>query len=232
MSHELRTPLNAVLGFAQLGQGQAQADRERRHFGLIHDSGEHLLHLINEILDFSSIEAGKLRIAQEPFAIAELVDGVVSMVRPAAESKSVALRVRNGCGPSLCLAGDGHRLAQVLANLLSNAVKFTSRGHVELAVEHDGERLSCVVEDTGIGISAEQLERLFRPFEQADASTRRRFGGTGLGLAISKRLAEAMGGSLQADSTPGRGSRFRLDLPLRATLDHPTAIAIPSGLVL
>ena len=212
MSHELRTPLNAVLGFAQLGLLESDRPREARHFGLIREAGEHLLRLIEEILDFSGIEAGRLRIESTPFELGAFVDAVVAMVRPSASAKSLPLRVdfAAGCAPDQWIVADRHRLMQIVVNLLANAVKFTASGHVSLAVDCRDGWLALTVEDTGIGMTPEQLGRLFRPFEQADASTSRRYGGTGLGLAISKRLAEAMGGTICAHSEPGRGSRFEL----------------------
>jgi len=218
MSHEIRTPLNGVLGFAQIGlRDNAGNEAVRRTFAHILDSGKLLLTIINDILDFSKIEAGKLAIEAVPVDPHALVDQAVATVRDAAAAKGLALEAETAADlPAACL-GDPVRIMQVLLNLLSNAVKFTPAGRVRVHAAREGAALVFSVIDSGIGIAATDIERLFEPFEQADGSTTRRFGGTGLGLTISRRLSEMMGGSLSVQSEPGQGSRFELRVPLRET---------------
>ncbi|HMY50124.1 MAG TPA: ATP-binding protein, partial [Rhodocyclaceae bacterium] len=216
MSHEIRTPLNGVLGLAQIGFRDSAGRKAQQTFSGILDSGKLLLTVINDILDFSKIEAGKLDIEDVPIDPARIVETALRSVRPQAEAKGIALEAVPDGLPSACL-GDPSRISQVLLNLLTNAVKFTERGEVVLrACVREG-ALVFKVADTGIGIAPDVLGRLFRPFEQADGSITRRFGGTGLGLVISRRLAELMGGTLDARSVPGAGSTFILRLPLRLT---------------
>jgi PAS domain S-box-containing protein len=221
MSHEIRTPLNGVLGMAQigyrdsLGRGKAQET-----FARILDSGQLLLTIINDILDFSKIEAGKLSIDSMPFDPAYVADDAISALEGAAANKGLRLIGEKADDlPAACL-GDAVRISQILLNLLSNAVKFTVAGAVRLKACREGEQLVFQVTDSGIGIASEHIDRLFMPFEQADGSTTRQYGGTGLGLAISRRLAEMMGGSLNATSEVGHGSTFTLRVPLRET-DQP-----------
>jgi len=217
MSHEIRTPLNAVLGFAGIGMrgsiglpGQAQFER-------ILNAGEHLLHVINDILDLSRIESGKFVVESRAFALRAVLADASSFIIVAARSKGLAYHCEIADDVPNWVRGDALRLQQILVNLLSNAVKFTEHGHVRLGVtaESDGrDMVRFVVDDTGIGIDAGQAERLFEPFEQADNSTTRAHGGAGLGLAICRRLADLMGGSIAVTGTPGSGSCFALRLPL------------------
>jgi len=217
MSHEIRTPLNGVLGLAQIGyRDNIGRGKTQETFSRILDSGKLLLTIINDILDFSKIEAGKLPIESVPFSPAGIVEDALHAIRLSASSKDLILASDIGPLPMACL-GDPIRIEQILLNLLSNAVKFTETGEIRLTALPDEGHLVYTVSDTGIGISPETLDRLFLPFEQADSSTTRKFGGTGLGLTISRRLAELMGGTLSATSTPGRGSRFQLRLPLVST---------------
>jgi signal transduction histidine kinase/DNA-binding response OmpR family regulator len=222
MSHEIRTPLNAVLGLAQIGARDARG-ASGEQFSRIHQAGRHLLGIIDDILDFSKLEAGKLSVEQRPFRLRATVDAAVGLVLQRAAAKELTLPMT--LAPELpdWVAGDALRLRQVLVNLLSNAVKFTERGQVALAVSGGPGRIEFRVADTGIGMTPEVLARLFQPFEQADHSTTRRFGGTGLGLAISRDLARLMGGELSARSVAGAGSEFTLSLPL------PAADAVESG---
>ena len=222
MSHEIRTPLNGVLGLAQIG-ARDHDGHAREVFEQINASGRLLLGVINDILDFSKIEAGKLRIELQPLRLKDLLERSVATVRERADEKGLALRIDLDASlPATCIS-DALRLEQVLLNLLSNAVKFTPRGEVCLSACAQEGRLMLAVTDTGIGMSASQVERLFHPFEQADGSTTRRFGGTGLGLTISRRLVEMLGGDIRTHSEPGVGTRFEIWLPLVTEL--PTSAA-------
>jgi PAS domain S-box-containing protein len=214
MSHEIRTPLNAVLGLAQVGVRDSAGRRARHTFHRILDSGQLLLGIVNDILDFSKIEAGKLELECVPFDLGAAIDRAVHVCAAAAFDKGLEFTVDEAADlPQRC-QGDALRLSQVLVNLLSNAVKFTVRGRVALAAGREGGELVLQVSDSGIGMSDDQMERLFQPFEQADGSTTRRFGGTGLGLAICKRLVAMMGGSIGVRSRLGEGACFSVRLPL------------------
>jgi two-component system, sensor histidine kinase and response regulator len=215
MSHEIRTPLNAVLGFAQIGQRENTNRRTRHLFDQMLDSGQLLLGIINDILDFSKIEAGKLRIESEPLSLNRLIEHVFALAAGRALDKGIILQVEKPANLPAWVEGDLLRLSQVLGNLISNAIKFTEQGQVVLAVSRsDGD---CVfqIRDSGIGMTEEQIGRLFTAFQQADNSTTRRFGGTGLGLAISKQLVDLMGGTIHVTSQPGLGSTFEVRLPLK-----------------
>jgi PAS domain S-box-containing protein len=225
MSHEIRTPLNAVLGLAQVGLRDSVKRKSHETFGRILDSGQLLLGIINDILDFSKIEADRMVMEEEPFSPAEVIDRAVSMIAARVYAKNLEFRLEESVDLPLSSVGDALRLSQVLVNLLSNAVKFTERGHVAFQVRVENGQLLFRVEDSGIGMSPEQISRLFTPFEQADGSTTRRYGGTGLGLAISKRLVDMMGGELGVASEPGRGSAFTLRIPLVAATARPPAPA-------
>ena len=217
MSHELRTPLNAVLGFAHIGLRDSTGSPAQAQFGRILGAGDHLLHVINDILDLSRIEAGKFVVDSRVFALRAVIADASSFVIVDARSKGLAYHCEIADDVPNWVRGDALRLQQTLVNLLSNAVKFTEHGHVRLDVtaESEGRDMVCfAVDDTGIGVDAGQAERLFEPFEQADNSTTRAHGGAGLGLAICRRLADLMGGSIAVTGTPGSGSCFALRLPL------------------
>ncbi len=214
VSHEIRTPMNGILATAELLDAAPLPADQREMVSVIRRSGEALLELLNQILDQSKIEAGKLEIVAAPFVLGELLRAVVDCVRPVALTKGLPVSLTVSDALPAVVVGDEARIRQVLLNLLGNAVKFTESGSVTLAAEPAGDLVSITVTDTGIGIDDEALARLFRPFEQADAGTTRRFGGTGLGLTIARELAELMGGTLTVTSEPGRGSAFRLGLPL------------------
>ena len=219
MSHEIRTPLSAMLGLAEVGLRDDLGRRSAQVFARILESGQLLLRVINDILDFSKIEAGKFSVESVPFDPCEAIDRAVDYVRAQARAKGLAFEVDEAADlPASCL-GDALRVSQVLVNLLSNAVKFTTVGEVGVSALREGQWLRFEVVDSGIGMHPDQVGRLFRPFEQADTSTTRRFGGTGLGLAISHRLVELMGGELTVQSQPGKGSRFTLRLPLAGATD-------------
>ncbi len=225
MSHELRTPLNGVLGFADIGYRNYQnAEKARDIFAKIKISGNRLLGVINDVLDFSRIDAGKLALEQTEFVLADLVDHAVDVIRDRAQAKHLELRVEQEPDlPPICI-GDPSRIEQVLVNVLSNAVKFTEAGRVTLSLARQGEQWVFRVSDTGIGMSAAELDDLFNPFQQADASSTRKFGGTGLGLAIGKRLLELMNGDIRVESEPGIGSVVEFRLPY---LQPPLPVLIP-----
>lgn len=220
MSHELRTPLTSVIGFSGLLQGsEALPAEERTYVERIATASEALLGVINDILDYSKLEANAIEMDPEPFQVAALVDGAAAIVEGQCVAKRLSLRVVVDAAMPEVLTGDAGRLRQVMLNFLSNAVKFTGKGGVTLRVggtpDPDGRwRLRVAVTDTGIGIPAEKLELLFQRFSQADASTTRLYGGTGLGLAISRRLIEIMGGEIGVDSRPGEGATFWFEAPL------------------
>ncbi len=215
MSHELRTPMNAILGFAQLLEGEPLQPSHKNYVGLINRSGQHLLELINQVLDHAKIEAGHLTLENVVYDFRETVAEVGAIVSERAGAKGLQFVAELAPDLPQRLMGDPTRLRQVLLNLTVNAVKFTEHGSVGLRVAHDGERLFFSIRDTGIGMDEKALKRLFQPFGQADESITRKYGGTGLGLIISHDLVRAMGGDIEVDSAPGVGSCFWFSLPLR-----------------
>jgi two-component system sensor histidine kinase/response regulator len=213
MSHEIRTPMNAIIGMAHLALRTDLTPRQRDYLGKIQASGQHLLGIINDILDFSKIEARKLEIENAPFDLDKLVDHVATLLAQRTTGGDVEFTIDIDPDVPRALVGDALRIRQVLLNFGSNAVKFTERGEIAVTgrvAERSGSEalLRFAIRDTGIGIAPEQRERLFQSFQQADASTTRKFGGTGLGLVISKHLAELMGGTVGVESEPGKGSTF------------------------
>jgi signal transduction histidine kinase/CheY-like chemotaxis protein len=218
MSHELRTPLNAIIGLTEMMVTNATrfgTDKAAEPLRRVHRAGTHLLGLINQVLDLSKIEAGKLELSPEPVSVAPLIEEVVGTARQLAEQNKnrLIVQTQDRLGP---LTVDPMRLRQILLNLLSNACKFTKQGEVTLSVRKvvDGRHwVEFAVADTGIGMTAEQQAKLFEEFSQADSSTARRYGGTGLGLAITRKLARMMGGDVTVTSEPGRGSTFTVRLP-------------------
>jgi PAS domain S-box-containing protein len=215
MSHEIRTPLNGIMGLAQIGLARGGGQSAIAAFTRILDLSKQLLAIINDVLDFSKIDANRLAVESVPVNLHQLVDDVLSVVRESAAEKGLTLAAQNA--PDLPQYGlcDPLRLRQILLNFLSNAIKFTERGSVELRAGREADDLVLRVSDTGVGIAEQQLPLLFMPFQQADSSTTRRFGGTGLGLSISRRLAQLMGGDIRVQSQLGQGSVFELRLPWR-----------------
>jgi len=238
MSHELRTPLNAIIGYSEMleeeaderGQAESVSDLQK-----IRAAGRHLLALINDVLDLSKIEAGKLELSLESFDLREAVTDVATTIKPLVDKNGNTLIV-DAEGTLGSMRSDLTRVRQVLLNLLSNACKFTERGTIRLAVERNNSHVMFRVSDSGIGMTPEQLGRVFDAFAQADATTSRKYGGTGLGLAITKRFCELMGGGVVVESEPGRGSTFTVRLPVDLSQPvpspDPVQLAESEGIVL
>ena len=246
MSHEIRTPMTAVLGVLDLLSAEPLNARQEQYIGMMRSAGVHLLNIINDVLDFTRVESGKIELEEIDFSLRETLEGLRSLAHPLAVDRGLVLHIEtDGCDVDL-LRGDPSRLRQVLLNLVGNAIKFTERGTVTVKLVQlpgdDAERvrLCFSVHDTGMGIAPEKLSRLFAPFTQADRSISRQFGGSGLGLAISKRLVEMMGGRIEASSTVRQGSVFSFEVPfargttaasLQAPSHAPPAPAAPRRLL-
>jgi CheY-like chemotaxis protein len=242
MSHEIRTPMTAILGFTELlgADTACELSCEQRdgYIDTIRRNGEHLLALINDILDVSKIEAGRMTVETVEVRPVELIRDVLGLMSIKADAKGLAVRAEVGPGVPSGVACDSMRLRQILVNLVGNAIKFTEHGGVRIRIDHAEGRLSFEITDTGIGMTQSQVSRLFEAFTQADTSTTRKHGGTGLGLHISRRLATMLGGDIQVESEPGRGSVFRLvvdaprwpdtpDLPHGPIESAPVAASVP-----
>lgn len=236
MSHEIRTPLNGVVGMIDLLRGTGMTDLQQRYANLARDAADALMNVINDILDFSKIEAGKVEIESIYFDLHKVVEDTTELLAPLAGKKTLALNCCLRGDVPRNVKGDPNRIRQILTNLVGNAIKFTQRGHVNIRAALDQrDAQGCVVrfrvEDTGIGIPADRVDRLFKSFSQVDSSTTRKFGGTGLGLAISKRLVELMGGEIGIESVEGHGTTFWFTLSLGAisNVDGPEKGSTPAS---
>lgn len=212
MSHEMRTPLHGILGTIALLRGRSRPPEDQEGLETVERSGQHLLRMIDDILDFSRVEAGRTTLDNRPYDLRLALEDVTRLWQAGARAKGLTLRTDIAI-PRSWARGDAARMRQVLHNLVGNAVKFTDRGEVTLRALVNGDRLMIEVADTGVGIAPEDLARVFEPFQQADNSYARRHAGTGLGLTLSRELARAMGGDVTGESTPGAGTLFTLDLP-------------------
>ncbi len=225
MSHELRTPLNAILGYAELLMEDIEDEDARSDLKRIHSAGKHLVSLVSDVLDLSKVEAGKMEVENVYFELQDLVEEVVATVQPLADKNGNRLVV--DLHEDMELRGDAMKIKQVLINLLSNACKFTEQGTVSMSINppgpaHRAQWLVFEVKDDGIGMTPEQVDKLFTDFTQADASTTRRFGGTGLGLSLSRRFCRLMGGDIEVESEVGKGSTFTVRVP-----EHGTEVRLP-----
>jgi signal transduction histidine kinase len=226
MSHELRTPLNAILGYSELLMEEGnlpRIDEVRAGVQRIHRAGTHLRALIDDVLDLSKVEADRMELHLEPFLLGQILDSIVSTMEPLVQQNGNTLKVV--CDAKLgIMHADQTKVRQIVLNVLGNAAKFTTNGVITLTCrrsKHNGrEVVRFVVADTGIGMTADQLKRLFQPFVQAEATTTRRFGGTGLGLALSQRLCHLMGGEITVESREGVGTTCTIELPVRVEGDQ------------
>jgi signal transduction histidine kinase len=226
MSHELRTPLNSILGFTDViieGLDGPLTEHMDNDLRLIQKNGQHLLHLINDVLDMAKIEAGRMNLSPETFKAFEVMEEVTNITSTLASEKNLALFIEETSDQDLEIYADRTRLRQVMINLVNNAIKFTEAGKISLkVVSMPGARVLITVKDTGIGIDPDKLDAIFLEFTQVDSSSTRKAGGTGLGLPISRRLVEMHGGRLWAESTgvPGEGSTFFVELPVEARISE------------
>ena len=225
ISHEIRTPMNAVISAANLLRRTELTERQGEHVSMLTDAGEVLMGLLNDVLDVSKIEAGKMVLETDDVDVRARLASLARLWEPRATAAGVALVVKATDAVPDCVRTDPLRFQQILFNLISNAVKFTEQGQITVSADWDGAALRVAVADTGCGIPADRLGHVFNSFEQADAGTTRRYGGTGLGLSISRKLAEIMGGALTASSVVGQGSVFTLALPVQVSASRPVEAA-------
>ena len=221
VSHEIRTPMHAILGMAEMLRQTPLNNRQSEYVDTFHSAGKHLLKLINDILDYSRLEAGGLQLAKQNFNLDQLLQEIIALLGTQASNKGLQLEL--DISPQLhpYRRGDPQRLQQILVNLISNAIKFTQQGKIKVQVyEQDKQWLSFSITDSGIGIADKQQKQIFQPFIQLDAGNTREQGGTGLGLSICNHLVEAMGGKIKVESESGQGSRFTFTLPLERMEKH------------
>lgn len=226
MSHELRTPLNSIIILSKLLSENKESNMSKKQIefaSVVHKSGTDLLHLINEVLDISKIEAGKIEIEKEDFQIQPFIHNLMNELIQIAAQKEITLKMFSQVPENLKMNSDSMRVAQILKNLLSNAIKFTDKGgHIQFIISHNHDKIRFTVKDNGIGIPQEKLENIFESFKQVDSSTSRKFGGTGLGLSISKEFAVLLGGEIKVESELGKGSVFTVDIPIGKTYPSTT----------
>ena len=221
LSHEIRTPMNGIIGLAHMMRREELVESQRERLDTILASSQALVSILNDTLDLSKIEAGKLDLETEPFDLKEIAFGARNAFAAIATQKGVSLNIAFNDANSTIYLGDAQRVRQILHNLISNAVKFTDEGRIDLKIQAEENHITLIVADTGCGISPGRIDHLFEKFVQEDASTTRRYGGTGLGLAICRELSTAMGGTISVESQQGLGTSFRVDLPLKATTRAP-----------
>jgi signal transduction histidine kinase len=229
MSHELRTPLNSILGFSDVMLEELDGpltENMQNDLKLIQKNGQHLLHLINDVLDMAKIEAGRMNLNPEKFFVHETFEEVTSITSTLASEKNVALFIESDSDQEVQIFADRTRLRQVMINLVNNAIKFTDVGKISLCAKRIEDRVLITVRDTGLGIPPDKLEAVFQEFTQVDTTTTRKAGGTGLGLPISRKLIEMHGGRLWAESSgvEGEGSTFFVDIPIEAAIVEPIGI--------
>ncbi|MBS1144403.1 MAG: hypothetical protein H6R14_1809 [Proteobacteria bacterium] len=234
ISHEIRTPMNAIIGLTHIAQRSAGSSEQQERLGKVAEAAQHLMSIINDVLDISKIEAGKLQLESTVFSLAHICESTCEMVAERAHAKNLPVKYHLDPSVPASLFGDPLRVQQILLNFLSNAIKFTHRGSIDVRMKLLSQRggnavIRCEVSDTGIGITPEAMTKLFLPFEQGDTSTTRRYGGTGLGLAISRRLAEAMNGEIGVDSQIGKGSTFWFTAQFGVTNEREASPAPGAG---